>query len=213
MFYYYLVLAIFVVQVFYCHNSDVKLNTLIVGECLYTTKKPSLISLFYQTYDLFIEDFRSFNEISFNCWNKSKIKFVTANILPTRNLILDSTFKYDLPVDQMEEKSMSFNFFKIQGFDLESSVLDHLEDVSLESSFYMTNFQFYLKGTLFDSSLCSLNYSNKISSPFQNVKRLNFGTTNKFSVDICPFIFKNINFAYLNFNGLSNVFIKKFAFI
>lgn len=160
----------------------------------------------YAPVEINFQKFTRFNQFNLSCFSKTNPAYEATKLIirPGKKLILDSSFK----IEQTKNLKLKFSkqltiyFVDIKGFNIQSVLFDSNRKYSLE--FYYSNFDFYLKNSLY------LNCNNSdFLSFFKNIYYLKFAFSVKYTPNICPYLFKNSSLDIIEFYGLSNTFIKK----
>ncbi|CAF1026422.1 unnamed protein product [Brachionus calyciflorus] len=142
------------------------------------------------------------NGVDFNCLNLDSNRYIL-NFIPNMFMSLDNSFKFKS--FKFEEKVLiSFQFIKINTFELDSYFFTNLRDTF---DIYLIRF-YYSKFKVLTQkgNDCFLNKSDNFNF-FGSLETLGFGFTTKYSKKTCPLLFANSQINSIEIYGLSDNFL------
>ena len=167
-------------------------------------------SLFYSYLNntILFKNFNSLEELSGSCKLDRKIKSVY--FMPNQEISLDSSFNMFSILNQFNFTNFRvINFFSVNGFNLDSASKTNKTLSSFTVNFDFCRFQFYLNKTLLTKKMCKLSNFNQKSNFFGSIKTFEFGSSNYYSTNTCPYVFLSNKLTEVTLAEISNSLILK----
>ena len=147
-------------------------------------------------------DFDNFPSFDLKCLN-SKYYVYSLNFIPNKKLVLDKSFEFKIP-DTKQINGIKLKFTKIKAFDISSNLFKNLKNIT---EIYSIEFHYSEFNIIFNNSISC--FTNDDKGFFQNVSKISFGFSVRYSRFTCPFIFSNSRFDLIQYYGLSDTFLKR----
>ena len=155
---------------------------------------------------LIFKNFDYFKEIDFSCINQ---KTLIVTFIPNKRLILNSHLVTNDKKTNLETNAI---FIHLKGFDIQTSgnLFNYLNSKKYNLIIQRSIFEFYFNDSKVTNSDCD---SEKLYSSFQYffkdyIIKMTLDE-NKYSNEICPFIFRDASIKELVFTSFVNTFVKR----
>jgi len=153
--------------------------------------------------------FRDFKDLEFNC--SKPINITILEIKPKNQLILDNSLKFLSVTLKATKLAVVLILNNLKGFDCEANPFKNIKIIGypIEYSWFIikqSNFDFYKNGSLIDRNSCNENLSVN-SFIFQRYAII-LQETNKYSSELCPFLFRNAKISVFDVKKMSSSLIK-----
>ena len=161
---------------------------------------------------IIITNFNNLSQLKFNECNEPII-VNDWGLKPNRKLILDNSLNFKGLMFNLVNEVISIHLDNFKGFDLLSNPLKDIEFIVYLNKYDFwsidaSNFHFYINNKLINEQDC-LNYNNNWDSLITNsmIFSLKIAKNSKYSMDTCPYIFKNTIINNLFLYDLKSSFI------
>ena len=166
--------------------------------------------LFNQT-SWIIKGFNSFKELDFECAEKLSLDLI--QIIPSENLILDNSLNMSVLNLNEDMKDLSAYLANFKGFDIKCDSNFHISSTIF--TFFIiqySQFDFYDEKTLINEANCYKYRHITHTSFLRHLNGLVFKNFNRYSKNICPFLFNNTNLRKFEIEFISNSYLNKNQF-
>lgn len=155
-----------------------------------------------------IQNFKSFDELNFKCFIKSRTIFKSIELHPSKSLLLDNKWNLKINEHLLQRATLEIYLINFKGIDVNSNLFSDLKSEFIVLDFHFSIIEFYTNGLNIFACEKNLLSNSSLFNFFNKINKLTFAITVKYKPNICPLIFKDKSMQEIKFFGISNSFVK-----